>query len=105
MVQQVEKAYLCVCVFMCVCVCLLGAGLSMAVRHDCLYTGLSGFNGALGCMAVGGLCFTLSWRTHLLAVANGDTQAHAHTNKQLRTTVQKSIMSNMVLMKQKKENR
>ncbi|XP_077355759.1 urea transporter 1 isoform X1 [Festucalex cinctus] len=45
------------------------AGLSMSVRHECLYTGLSGFNGALGCMAVGGLFFTFSWRTHLLAIA------------------------------------
>uniref|UniRef100_A0A672GQN7 Urea transporter n=1 Tax=Salarias fasciatus TaxID=181472 RepID=A0A672GQN7_SALFA len=45
------------------------AGLSMAVRHEALYSGLSGFNGALGCMAVGGLFFTFSWRTHLLAIA------------------------------------
>ncbi|XP_049589994.1 urea transporter 1 isoform X2 [Syngnathus scovelli] len=45
------------------------AGLSMAVRHEFLYTGLSGFNGALGCMAVGGLFFTFSWKTHLLAIA------------------------------------
>uniref|UniRef100_A0A3Q3X928 Urea transporter n=1 Tax=Mola mola TaxID=94237 RepID=A0A3Q3X928_MOLML len=52
------------------------AGLSMAVRHDCLYSGLSGFNGALGCMAVGGLCFTFSWRTHLLAVANAFLSAY-----------------------------
>ncbi|TKS92710.1 Urea transporter 1 [Collichthys lucidus] len=47
------------------------AGLSMAVRHDSLYSGLSGFNGALGCMAIGGLFFTFSWRTHLLAIASG----------------------------------
>ncbi|XP_061620135.1 urea transporter 1 isoform X1 [Phyllopteryx taeniolatus] len=46
------------------------AGLSMAVRHECLYSGLSGFNGALGCMAVGGLFFSFSWRTHLLAIAS-----------------------------------
>ncbi|XP_051923378.1 urea transporter 2 [Hippocampus zosterae] len=46
------------------------AGLSMAVRHESLYTGLSGFNGALGCMAVGGLFFTFNWRTHLLAIAS-----------------------------------
>nr|XP_057924018.1 urea transporter 1 isoform X2 [Doryrhamphus excisus] len=45
------------------------AGLSVAVRHESLYWGLSGFNGALGCMAVGGLFFTFSWRTHLLAIA------------------------------------
>ncbi|XP_068612243.1 urea transporter 1 [Brachionichthys hirsutus] len=45
------------------------AGLSMAVRHECLYSGLSGFNGALGCMSIGGLCFVFNWRIHLLAVA------------------------------------
>ncbi|XP_037615395.1 urea transporter 2 isoform X2 [Sebastes umbrosus] len=45
------------------------AGLSIAVRHDSLYSGLLGFNGALGCMSVGGLFFTLSWRTHLFAIA------------------------------------
>ncbi|XP_061566050.1 urea transporter 1 [Cololabis saira] len=45
------------------------AGLSMAVRHESLYSGLSGFNGALGCMVVGGLFFTFSWRTHLFAIA------------------------------------
>ncbi|KAM7366111.1 hypothetical protein PAMP_015579 [Pampus punctatissimus] len=32
--------------------------------------GLSGFNGALGCMAVGGLFFTFSWRTHLFAITS-----------------------------------
>ncbi|XP_008315459.1 urea transporter 1 [Cynoglossus semilaevis] len=46
------------------------AGLSVAVRHDHLYSGLSGLNGALGCMVVGGLFFTLNWRTHLFAVAS-----------------------------------
>lgn len=45
------------------------AGLSMAVRHQALYSGLSGFNGALGCMGVGGLFFRFSWRTHLFAIA------------------------------------
>ncbi|XP_068164534.1 urea transporter 1 isoform X2 [Antennarius striatus] len=45
------------------------AGLSMAVRHECLYSGLLGFNGALGCMSIGGLCFIFNWRTHLLAIA------------------------------------
>uniref|UniRef100_A0A673CH52 Si:dkey-183c6.7 n=1 Tax=Sphaeramia orbicularis TaxID=375764 RepID=A0A673CH52_9TELE len=47
------------------------AGLSVAVRHDSLYSGLSGFNGALGCMVVGGLFFTFNWRTHLFAIACG----------------------------------
>ncbi|XP_058480958.1 urea transporter 1 [Solea solea] len=53
------------------------AGLSMAVHHGYLYTGLSGFNGALGCMAVGGLFFTFSWRTHLFAIASAFLSAYA----------------------------
>ncbi|XP_042368599.1 urea transporter 1 [Plectropomus leopardus] len=53
------------------------AGLSTAVRHDLLYSGLSGFNGALGCMAVGGLFFTFSWRTHLFAIASAFLSAYA----------------------------
>uniref|UniRef100_A0A8C2WT78 Urea transporter n=1 Tax=Cyclopterus lumpus TaxID=8103 RepID=A0A8C2WT78_CYCLU len=53
------------------------AGLSMAVRHESLYSGLSGLNGALGCMAVGGLFFTFSWRTHLFAIASAFLSAYA----------------------------
>uniref|UniRef100_A0A3Q0SGL9 Urea transporter n=1 Tax=Amphilophus citrinellus TaxID=61819 RepID=A0A3Q0SGL9_AMPCI len=53
------------------------AGLSMAVRHESLYSGLSGFNGALGCMAVGGLFFTFSLRTHLFAIASAFFSAYA----------------------------
>uniref|UniRef100_A0A3Q1IQX7 Urea transporter n=2 Tax=Anabas testudineus TaxID=64144 RepID=A0A3Q1IQX7_ANATE len=53
------------------------AGLSMAVKPDFLYSGLSGFNGSLGCMAVGGLFFTFSWRIHLLAIANAFLSAYA----------------------------
>ncbi|XP_029310655.1 urea transporter 2-like isoform X2 [Cottoperca gobio] len=49
----------------------------MAVRHASLYSGLSGFNGALGCMAVGGLFFTFSWRTHLFAIASAFLSAYA----------------------------
>uniref|UniRef100_A0AAY4D010 Urea transporter n=1 Tax=Denticeps clupeoides TaxID=299321 RepID=A0AAY4D010_9TELE len=45
------------------------AGLSVVVHHTSLFTGLSGFNGALGCMVVGGLCFRLSWTTHLFSIA------------------------------------
>lgn len=52
------------------------AGLSMGVRHMSLYTGLSGFNGALGCMAVGGLFFTFSWRTHLFSIASAFFSAY-----------------------------
>ncbi|XP_062849660.1 urea transporter 2 [Trichomycterus rosablanca] len=44
------------------------AGLSVAVQPDALYTGLAGFNGALGCMAIGGFFFTLSWKTHSLSI-------------------------------------
>ncbi|XP_061109144.1 urea transporter 1 [Conger conger] len=53
------------------------AGLSVAVRSSCLYSGLSGFNGALGCMAVGGLFFTISWRTHLFSIACAFLSAYA----------------------------
>ncbi|XP_033839239.2 urea transporter 1 [Periophthalmus magnuspinnatus] len=52
------------------------AGLSMAVSQSCLYSGLSGFNGALGCMAVGGLFFTFSWRTHLFAISSAFFSAY-----------------------------
>ncbi|KAM4612356.1 LOW QUALITY PROTEIN: urea transporter 2 [Polymixia lowei] len=54
------------------CICM-----SMVVRHGSLYSGLSGFNGALGCMAVGGLFFTFSWRTHLFAIASAFLSAYA----------------------------
>uniref|UniRef100_A0A3P9CD79 Si:dkey-183c6.7 n=1 Tax=Maylandia zebra TaxID=106582 RepID=A0A3P9CD79_9CICH len=53
-------------------------GLSMAVRHESLYSGLSGFNGALGCMAVGGF-FIFSLWTHLFAIASGNTDTQTHT--------------------------
>ncbi|KAJ8382442.1 hypothetical protein SKAU_G00032200 [Synaphobranchus kaupii] len=53
------------------------AGLSVAVRHFSLYSGLSGFNGALGCMSVGGLFFTISWRTHLFSIASAFLSAYA----------------------------
>ncbi|XP_055757281.1 urea transporter 1 isoform X2 [Salvelinus fontinalis] len=53
------------------------AGLSVSVRHRALYSGLAGFNGALGCMAVGGLFFTFSWRTHLFSIASAFLSAYA----------------------------
>uniref|UniRef100_A0A3P9HZ24 Urea transporter n=1 Tax=Oryzias latipes TaxID=8090 RepID=A0A3P9HZ24_ORYLA len=53
------------------------AGLSVSVRHHSLYSGLSGFNGALGCMAVGGLFFTFNWRTHLFAITSAFLSAYA----------------------------
>uniref|UniRef100_A0A6Q2X7F6 Urea transporter n=1 Tax=Esox lucius TaxID=8010 RepID=A0A6Q2X7F6_ESOLU len=37
------------------------AGLTVSVRHGVLYSGMSGFNGALGCMAIGGLFFTFTY--------------------------------------------
>ncbi|KAM9400673.1 urea transporter 2 [Salvelinus alpinus] len=54
-----------------------GVGLSVSVRHKALYSGLAGFNGALGCMAVGGLFFTFSWRTHLFSIASAFLSAYA----------------------------
>lgn len=59
-------------------VCMCVAGLSTAVRHESLYSGLSGFNGALGCMAVGGF-FIFSLWTHLFAIASGNTDTQTHT--------------------------
>ncbi|KAK2862765.1 hypothetical protein Q5P01_002298 [Channa striata] len=53
------------------------AGLSMAVNHGYLYSGLSGFNGALGCMTVGGLCFTFNWKIHLFAIVTAFISAYA----------------------------
>ncbi|XP_041636043.1 urea transporter 2 [Cheilinus undulatus] len=53
------------------------AGLSVAVHPDSLYSGLSGFNGALGCMVVGGLFFTFNWRTHLFAISSAFLSAYA----------------------------
>ncbi|KAF3697619.1 Urea transporter 1 Solute carrier family 14 member 1 Urea transporter, erythrocyte [Channa argus] len=52
------------------------AGLSMAVNHGYLYSGLSGFNGALACMTIGGLCFTFNWKTHLFAIASAFISAY-----------------------------
>ncbi|KPP58818.1 urea transporter UT-C-like, partial [Scleropages formosus] len=54
------------------------AGLSVASPHTLLYTGLSGFNGALGCMAIGGLFFTLNWKTHLLSIASGFLSSYSN---------------------------
>nr|QRW33320.1 urea transporter c [Lateolabrax maculatus] len=67
------------------------AGLSMAVRHDSLYSGLSGFNGALGCMAVGGLFFTFSWRTHFLPLWQTKRKKKV-TKKILKISVDQSFL-------------
>ncbi|KAK1175113.1 urea transporter 1 [Acipenser oxyrinchus oxyrinchus] len=45
-------------------------GLSLAVPHSRLYSGLAGFNGALGCMAIGGFFFAFNWKTHLFAITS-----------------------------------
>ncbi|XP_065104756.1 urea transporter 2 isoform X2 [Paramisgurnus dabryanus] len=45
------------------------AGLSVSVQQGFLYSGLAGFNGALGCMTVGAN-FIFNWRTHLLSIAS-----------------------------------
>ncbi|XP_073716020.1 urea transporter 1 isoform X2 [Misgurnus anguillicaudatus] len=45
------------------------AGLSVSVQQGFLYSGLAGFNGALGCMTVGAH-FIFNWRTHLLSIAS-----------------------------------
>lgn len=41
----------------------------MSVQRGFLYSGLAGFNGALGSMTVG-MYFIFSWRTHLLSIAS-----------------------------------
>ncbi|XP_067257986.1 urea transporter 2 [Chanodichthys erythropterus] len=51
------------------------AGMSMSVQYSFLYSGLSGFNGALGSMIVGAF-FIFSWRTHLLSIANALLSAY-----------------------------
>ncbi|TRY57477.1 hypothetical protein DNTS_014226 [Danionella cerebrum] len=48
------------------------AGLSMSVQHTHLYTGLSGFNGALGSMVVGAF-FIFNWKTQLLSIVTAYT--------------------------------
>ncbi|KAI7814586.1 putative urea transporter 1-like [Triplophysa rosa] len=45
------------------------AGLSVSVQRAFLYSGLAGFNGALGSMTVV-TYFILNWRTHLLSTAS-----------------------------------
>ncbi|XDV18596.1 hypothetical protein PO909_024255 [Leuciscus waleckii] len=47
----------------------------MSVQYSFLYSGLSGFNGALGCMVVGAF-FIFSWRTHLLSIASALLSAY-----------------------------
>ncbi|XP_056124665.1 urea transporter 2 [Rhinichthys klamathensis goyatoka] len=51
------------------------AGMYMSVQYSFLYSGLSGFNGALGCMVVGAF-FLFSWRTHLLSIASALLSAY-----------------------------
>ncbi|XP_066575963.1 urea transporter 2 isoform X2 [Amia ocellicauda] len=54
------------------------AGLSLAVSHVSLYSGLMGLNSALGCMSIGGLFYILNWKTHLLAIASAFLSAYSN---------------------------
>nr|CAA73322.1 ADH-regulated urea transporter [Pelophylax lessonae] len=45
------------------------AGLSIAAPFESIYFGLWGYNSVLGCIAVGGMFYALTWQTHLLAIA------------------------------------
>ncbi|XP_018423775.1 PREDICTED: urea transporter 1 [Nanorana parkeri] len=45
------------------------AGLSIAAPFNMIYFGLWGYNSVLGCIAVGGMFYALTWQTHLLAIA------------------------------------
>ncbi|XP_040192140.1 urea transporter 1 isoform X2 [Rana temporaria] len=45
------------------------AGLSIAAPFEMIYFGLWGYNSVLGCIAVGGMFYALTWQSHLLAIA------------------------------------
>ncbi|NXF81659.1 UT2 protein, partial [Sclerurus mexicanus] len=45
------------------------AGLSLATPFSQIYSGLWGYNSSLSCIAIGGMFYSLTWQTHLLAVA------------------------------------
>ncbi|XP_073474897.1 urea transporter 2-like isoform X2 [Aquarana catesbeiana] len=45
------------------------AGLSIAAPFQTIYFGLWGYNSVLGCIAVGGMFYALTWQSHLLAIA------------------------------------
>ncbi|XP_077319202.1 urea transporter 1 isoform X1 [Lithobates pipiens] len=45
------------------------AGLSIAAPFETIYFGLWGYNAVLGCIAVGGMFYALTWQSHLLAIA------------------------------------
>nr|BAS44121.1 urea transporter [Fejervarya cancrivora] len=45
------------------------SGLSIAAPFGSIYAGLWGYNSVLGCIAIGGMFYALTWQTHLLAIA------------------------------------
>nr|DBA23767.1 TPA: hypothetical protein GDO54_014649 [Pyxicephalus adspersus] len=51
-------------------------GLSVAAPFDKIYFGLWGYNSVLGCIAVGGMFYALTWQSHLLAIACALTCAY-----------------------------
>uniref|UniRef100_A0A673M5S6 Urea transporter 2-like n=1 Tax=Sinocyclocheilus rhinocerous TaxID=307959 RepID=A0A673M5S6_9TELE len=44
------------------------SGLALAAPFQNIYFGLWGYNCVLACIAIGGMFYTLTWQTHLLAV-------------------------------------
>uniref|UniRef100_UPI00398E828C urea transporter 2-like isoform X2 n=1 Tax=Pristiophorus japonicus TaxID=55135 RepID=UPI00398E828C len=44
------------------------AGLSLASPFQKIYNGVWSYNSVLGCIAVGGMYYALTWQTHLLAI-------------------------------------
>lgn len=57
---------------------LCGAGLALAAPHKDIYLGLWGYNSALSCIAIGGVFYAISWKTHLLAVICGKKKKKLH---------------------------
>ncbi|XP_037661445.1 urea transporter 2 isoform X1 [Choloepus didactylus] len=44
------------------------AALTLATPFDSVYVGLCGFNSTLACIAIGGMFYSITWQTHLLAI-------------------------------------
>ncbi|XP_026721652.1 urea transporter 2-like [Athene cunicularia] len=45
------------------------AALSLATPFSKIYSGLWGYNSSLSCIAIGGMFYAFTWKTHLLAIA------------------------------------
>ncbi|XP_076991692.1 urea transporter 2 isoform X1 [Tamandua tetradactyla] len=45
------------------------AALTLATPFASIYFGLCGFNSTLACIAIGGMFYSITWQTHLLAIA------------------------------------